>query len=235
MRHFVSLCFYNMDIALLQRELVRFRTRADRPAYIGRRFDAYLQGRILDVGCDEAVLRNLVGPKRYTGVGLTAESDVKADLEHCARLPFEDAAWDTVLCLDTLEHLNNLHSICGELFRIAARYVIISLPNCWCQARRSLASGSGNIWQYGLSQEAPADRHKWFFNTEQACDFLAAQSHRKDPQVEILEFVALENRRPLINRFWRRLKYPSRRKYLNLYPHTVVCVFGIYRNAGGQT
>jgi 2-polyprenyl-3-methyl-5-hydroxy-6-metoxy-1,4-benzoquinol methylase len=218
----------------LHREFVRFRVRADRPTFIGHRFRAYLKGKILDVGCDQAVLRGILGSDRYTGVGMTEEANIKTNLEYADRLPFDDASWSTVVCLDTLEHLNNLHTVCGELFRIAQEHVIISLPNCWCQARRSLACGAGAVWQYGLTAVPPPDRHKWFFNTEEACKFLTAQTQRKDIAVEIVELVALENRRPLINRMWRRLKYPSRRKYLNLYPHTVVCVYRITRTPRGR-
>lgn len=211
----------------MPREFVKFRVRADRPTFIAKRFAPYLKGKVLDIGCDQAVIRDVLGSDRYTGVGMTEESSLKMNLECVDRFPFEDGAWDTVLCLDTLEHLNNLHMICAELFRLAREYVIISLPNCWSQARRSLAKGSGNIWHYGLTAEPPKDRHKWFFNTEQACEFLTAQTQRTVPPVEILELMALENRRPLINRMWRLLKYPSRRKYLNLYPHTVVCVYRV--------
>jgi SAM-dependent methyltransferase len=217
----------NENVPVVRREFVKFRDRPDRPAFIGKRFRHYLTGKVLDVGCDQAVLRGMVGPERYAGVGMTEEADIKVDLEREGRLPFENASWDTVICLDTLEHLNNFHALANELFRIAKNHVIISLPNCWCQARRSLAAGSGTIWQYGLTKLPPKDRHKWFFNTEEACAFLIMQSDRTEFPVKVLELVALENRRPLINRFWRRLKYPSRRKYLNLYPHTIVCVYRI--------
>jgi SAM-dependent methyltransferase len=214
----------SVDISKLRREFVRFRDRPDRPRFIGKRFHSYLNGKVVDIGCDQAVLRTMLGRENYLGVGMTTESDVKVNLDDGKPLPFGDASCDTVMCLDTLEHLDNFHEVCNELFRIAAKYVLISLPNCWCQARRSMAKGSGSIWQYGLPLSPPQDRHKWLFNTEEACAFLLAQESRKNVS-EIVELVALENKRPLINRIWRRLKYPSRRKYLNLYPHTVVCVY----------
>ena len=224
---FSDLMKENSPTPTIYRELVKFHVRADRPTFIGNRFRQYLNGKILDVGCDQAVLKGMLGSELYAGAGMTEEADVKIDLEREGRLPYDNASWDTVICLDTLEHLNNLHVMCDELFRVARKHVIISLPNCWCSARRSLASGSGTIWQYGLTRLPPPDRHKWFFNTEEACAFLIAQAARPEASIIILELVALENRRPLINRLWRRLKYPSRRKYLNLYPHTVVCVYGI--------
>jgi SAM-dependent methyltransferase len=208
----------------LQREFVKFKIRSDRPTFIGNRFGKYLTGKVLDVGCDEAVLAKLLGKERYSGIGLTNEARVRIDLEKAARLPFHDQSWNTVVCLDVLEHLNNLYEMCDEIFRVAKENIILSLPNCWSQARRSLAKGSGSIWHYGLPPTPPPDRHKWFFNTEDACNFFQQQAISR-PSVEIIELVALENRRPMINRLWRRLKYPSRRRYLNLYPNTVVCVY----------
>lgn len=213
----------------LRRELVRFRLRADRPIYIAQRFQKYLSGKILDVGCDRAMIQEIVGADNYIGVGMTEEASIKLDLENAKRLPFEDGEWETVLCLDTLEHLNNFHTMCDEVFRVAGKHLIISLPNCWVAARRSIGRGSGTIYQYGLASDPPPDRHKWFFNTEEACNFFIAQTRRRGMITNILELVALENRRPLVNRLWRRFKHPSRREYLNLYPHTVVCVYQIIR------
>jgi hypothetical protein len=210
---------------LLKRELVNFRIRSDRPTFIGHRFGKYLKGKVLDVGCDEAVLQKLLGKERYSGVGMTKEACVRIDLEKAGRLPFHDQSWDTVLCLDVLEHLNNLYEMCDEIFRVAKENIIISLPNCWSQARRSLAKGGGSIWHYGLPPTPPPDRHKWFFNTEDAVEFLVHQERTRFPSVQIVELVVLENHRPMINRIWRRLKYPSPMNYHNLYPHTIVCVY----------
>ncbi len=209
---------------LLQREFVKFRIRSDRPTFIGNRFGKYLKGKVLDVGCDEAVLQELLGKDRYSGIGMTNQSAVRVDLEKTGRLPFHDNSWDTILCLDVLEHLNNLYEMCDEIFRVAKENIIISLPNCWSQARRSLAKGSGAIWHYGLPATPAPDRHKWFFNTEDALHFFHQQAVSR-PSIEMVELVVLENHRPMINRIWRRLKYPSRMQYLNLYPNTVVCVF----------
>ncbi|HEY7162742.1 MAG TPA: class I SAM-dependent methyltransferase, partial [Acidobacteriota bacterium] len=184
---------------LLQREFVEFRIRSDRPTFIGNRFGKYLTGKVLDVGCDEAVLVQLLGKERYSGIGMTDQAGVRIDLEKSGRLPFHDRSWDTVLCLDVLEHLNNLYQMCDEIFRVAKENIILSLPNCWSQARRALSKGSGAIWQYGLPPAPPPDRHKWFFNTEDAYKFFQQQAISR-PGLEILEIVALENRKPMINR-----------------------------------
>ena len=57
----------------LQREFVKFRIRSDRPTFIGNRFGKYLNGKVLDIGCDEAVLQKLLGKDRYSGIGMTKE------------------------------------------------------------------------------------------------------------------------------------------------------------------
>src|SRR4030095_709635 len=150
----------------MQHEFVDFVERIDRPKYIGRRFAPYLAGRVLDVGCDRAALRDVVGRDRYSGVGLGPDADVRVDLERDGKLPFPDRSWDAVVCLDVLEHLNNLHEMFDEIVRVAAKHVVISLPNNWSTARKRIAKGHGSFIHYGLPSDPPEDRHKWVFNTE---------------------------------------------------------------------
>jgi len=207
----------------VRREFVHFETRQDRPRFIGRRFAPYLGGRVLDVGCDRAVLREVVGPSRYVGVDVSEEADVHLDLDRTERLPFEDRAFDSVVSLDCLEHLDGLHRMFDECVRLSRRFVVVSLPNNWSGARKRLRRGHGSFLHYGLPVEPPLDRHKWFFNTEEASAFLDGQAKRHG--LEIRELVALEKPRPVWNRAWRLLQHPSRRAYLNLYPHTLVCVY----------
>jgi hypothetical protein len=168
----------------LRREFADLRTRQDRPRFIASRFRPYLSGSVLDVGCDVAVLRQFIEPELYAGVGLSPEADVKMDLEQGGRLPFDDHAWDTVVCLDVLEHLDNLHQLFDEIIRVARNHVIVSFPNNWGSARRC--------------------------------------------SIQILDLMALEKPRPILNRAWRTLFFPTKRRYLNRYSHTVVCVYGIH-------
>src|SRR5688500_8901200 len=112
-----------LNFSSLKREFVQFRVRADRPRFIGHRFGRYFPGTVRGIGCDEAVLKGIVGEKNYSGVGMTEQSDVKVDLEREGRLPFKDRRWETVLCLDVLEHLNNMHDFTDEVFRVANSYV----------------------------------------------------------------------------------------------------------------
>ena len=134
-------------------------------------------------------------------------------------MPFDDATFDCVVCTETLEHLDNLHAMFGELIRVAKKYVIISLPNNWVNARKPIGRGKGSFSKYGLPAEPPPDRHKWFFSLSEATDFIQQQHHRY--AVSLRECHATEKPRPFLVRTWRRLWYPSQVCYLNRYAHTL--------------
>lgn len=203
-------------------EYVSFGSRAERAEYVAARFSRYLRGRVSDVGCDEAGLRKLLPDADYTGVDIGGQPDVELNLEQADRLPFEDMAFDCVVCTDVLEHLDNLHHIFGELVRIARGHVIVSLPNCWAEARRPIERGKGSFGHYGLPFERPMDRHKWFFGLSEARDFLAEQSKRYP--VEVVELHVTEKPRPLLVRAIRRIRYPREECYLNRYAQTLWAV-----------
>lgn len=203
-------------------EYLRFRDRASRAAYIARRFAPLLRGRVLDVGCDKAVLRQLLPRVGYTGVDVGGDPDIRLNLEKVDRLPFDDASFDCVVCSDVLEHLDNLHAMFGELIRVARTYVIVALPNNWADARKPIGRGVGSFSKYGLPAEPPADRHKWFFSLSEAVEFIDCQLDKYG--LAMRECHVTEKPR----RFWvrglRRALYPSQMRYLNRYAHTLWAV-----------
>ncbi|MCC7059294.1 MAG: methyltransferase domain-containing protein [Burkholderiaceae bacterium] len=141
-------------------DYVQFERRAARSAYIASRFGRFLAPTLLDVGCDEAVLRTLLPQVEYTGIDIGGTPDLRLDLEQIERLPFVDGEFAATVCSDVLEHLDNLHSIFGELVRVSREHIVISLPNNWTNARRPIERGRGVIAHYGLPPTPPADRHK---------------------------------------------------------------------------
>jgi SAM-dependent methyltransferase len=201
------------------RAFVQFRARRERPLFLGARHAALLTGSVLDVGCDEAVLRGLCGARRYVGVDRSAQADLRLDLARVKRLPFEDQSFDTVVCWDVLEHLEHPQALFAELARVAHRDVLVSLPNPWNAARKQLRRGRGTIEHYGLPLELPPDRHRWFFSLAEAEDFLGALAARH--ALQIVELLVLEKPRPRLVRAWRRLLHPARSHYDNLYAHTL--------------
>jgi SAM-dependent methyltransferase len=145
------------------------------------------------------------------------------DLEATPRLPFEDRAFDSVLCSDVLEHLDTLHRVFGELVRVTRKYLVVSLPNNWTNARRAIERGKGSFAFYGLPADRPRDRHKWFFGLTEAHDFFYAQQHRYP--IRVIECFANEKSRPALVTAMRRLRYPNQLHYLNRYAHTLWAVF----------
>ena len=91
-------------------------------------------------------------------------------------LPYPENSFDHVLCLDTLEHVEHFHRSLLDLVRVARKYVVISLPNPWRKMFKQMLLGYGTTSSYGLPFEKPLDRHRWFFNTDDAEELMFYQS-----------------------------------------------------------
>lgn len=199
--------------------LMGFPKREDRTNYIWHQFQSYLQNQVLDIGCFEAPMRGIIGKERYTGVDFVGNPDIVLNLEKCDHLPFEDNSYDTVMCMDVLEHLDNFHVMFDELVRVSSRYILISLPNCWNTARSPIMRGRGSFSHYGLPVEQPDDRHKWFFSIAEAINFMKYQAIRH--QLNEIDCLAVENPRNIFKRTLRKIIYPGMR-YHNRYAHTLI-------------
>ena len=149
--------------------------------------------------------------------------DLKLDLGKIERLPFEDGAFKCVICIDVLEHLDNLHVIFDEIVRVSREYAIISLPNCWSDARQPIGRGKGRIGHYGLPLQPPQDRHKWFFSLTEARQFLEGKAEGLGLKVEKM-FITEKPRNSLV-RLLRKIRYPGFR-YHNRYSRTLWVVLG---------
>ncbi len=201
-------------------EFGHFPERSLRSRYIARRFQQYIQGKVLDVGCDKAVLKSLVPGIDYLGVDVEGTPDLILNLEEIDELPFTTSQFDCVVCADVLEHLDNLHFVFGELVRVCGGHLILSLPNNWANARRAIERGYGTIGHYGLQIQKPVDRHKWFFNLQEASQFMEGQP-QKFP-VKVVECFAMERPRPTLVRWMRHaLVAGNRMRYLNRFAHTM--------------
>lgn len=156
-------------------------SREDKGRHIFDKYGSILKGSVLDVGCsrEKSLRRALPCTARYVGVDIVPEADVIVDLEKIDRLPFKDACFDTVICTEVLEHIENLHRILYEIVRVSKRYIIISLPNSWRSLWKALVrnrpykgtvENSEKRWMKysGLPRRKPEDRHKWFFSFSEA-------------------------------------------------------------------
>jgi len=75
------------------------------------------------------------------GIGLGGSQDQKVDLGKNA-IPFSDNSFGCVLCIDVLEHVENIHEVFDELGRVSLRYIIVALPNPYADFYKMLRSGN---------------------------------------------------------------------------------------------
>ena len=118
----------------------RYRDCDTTPTQIETILENLVGTRLLEVGCGNGMLT-----QRLLEAGLdvvpvdvampflqaTRERDparVRPALTALPRLPFADAAFDTVVCTHTLEHIPQLHESVQELRRVGARRLIIVVP-----------------------------------------------------------------------------------------------------------
>ena len=65
-----------------------------------------------------------------------------------------------------------MHGSFRELFRVARRYVVVTLPNAYyAPARLQFLAGRPLSGKYGLPLDPPADRHRWVFSFAEAALF----------------------------------------------------------------
>lgn len=141
-----------------------FLDRRGRARFIAHNFADHLRGRVLDVGCGDALLREHVTD--YVGCDIAGKPDVRLNLDH-AFLPFRDGSFQTAVCTDVLEHVEPMRQVFGELFRVAQRSVIISLPNVYALGYRiKFARGRVISKEYSLE---PRNRHRWLPNFDETC------------------------------------------------------------------
>jgi SAM-dependent methyltransferase len=93
---------------------------------------------MLDVGCADGVLTKIlakkVGAKRVVGIDVVASAKnpgcLVVNLDSLAPLPFADASFDVVTCLETLEHVHVTDHLAHEIRRVLkpSGYAVLSVP-----------------------------------------------------------------------------------------------------------
>lgn len=98
--------------------------------------------RILDVGCGEGFtlikIKHAKIGEKFEGVDDSAEAlDIGKKLNpklnikmgDIYKLPYEDNAFDLIICTEVLEHLGAPEKALLELKRVSSKYIILSVPN----------------------------------------------------------------------------------------------------------
>ncbi len=201
---------------------VDFGVRQSRPEFILDEFPEIFSGSVLDLGSDAGVIKKSLPFAQVTSVDITEKADIHLNLDACASLPFSNQEFETVICLDVLEHLENLHRVFDEAARVCGKWLLVSLPNSWHLARLRIARGRGEIAHYGLPLSPPEDRHRWFFNYEEALAFFRAS---EGLEFKIVRVLAAEKQAFLPISWFRHLFWPYLTRYRNRYVHTIFCLF----------
>ncbi len=162
----------------------------------------YVGREVLDVGSRDTSAEKALG-RKVTLIDKNNTNLESWDWEKTA-VPFPGDSFDTVICFDTLEHINDIHTSVADLFRVSKDTVIISLPNCWKKQIKKMMTLSPGQASYGIPPEKPMDRHKWFFNPEDVESFLSyAGATYKNP----FEVVEVIHHAPK-TRLWHKVFFP---------------------------
>lgn len=201
--------------------------RETKARYVWLKYREILKGRILDVGADECHLRSYLDEGTYyLGIGLGGSPDLRVDLEK-EKIPFDNSSFDCVLCLDVLEHLENIHEIFDEICRVSKKYVIISLPNpyavFWMMLRHGCYRPTQALKFYGLPVEKPEERHKWFFSSEEAKQFIVYRSKKNKMKIVQID-IEKWGKPSFIERFCQRILFTRDINTKNLYYGTLWAV-----------
>jgi len=217
-------------------------SRESRNRFIGTHLQQYIGNTVLNIGGTgkKYLAQHLPESVDYKELDIAGTPDFKVNLETEVPIDIPDNHFDTVICTEVLEHLDNLHSVYFELIRLASKWVIISLPNALHginvyrqkeDAYRSKKAGitrGKNLKFYGLPVCKPEDRHKWFFSYSEAKFFLEYYADAVGFNVvEMFPTGSLETSRKnkLAREFWRRRL--DEKQFFDKYSASIWCVMDV--------
>ena len=157
-----------------------YNNRKGRALFTVRQFEKYIGKNILDIGASNSDIKHFldnqkVDYEKYISVDLNPSAEYVLNLDS-DKLPFDSDSFETVICTDVLEHLNEFHDVFNQIVKIAINNVIISLPNAWFSIKKNLFLENSSGKFYGLPSQKPMDRHRWFFNISEAERFFTESS-----------------------------------------------------------
>jgi len=105
---------------------------------------------IVDVGCGTRPYEPLFRPYAKSYVGVDVQAGPTVDLVAPAEsLPFDDASFDCAVCTQVLEHSEEPHTVCAELYRVL-RPTGVAFVSTHGVARYHAApdSAAGDYWRW---------------------------------------------------------------------------------------
>ena len=175
---------------------IPYYTREERNKFIIDELGDYIGSSVLNVGGGgrKHLKSFLTENQEYIELDIAGKPDYIVNLEKEMPLQFDDNSFETVICTDVLEHVDNLHELFSELERVSSKHIILSLPNGVADSfdiirNKDSVNKENNTGKhskfYGLPFQKPVDRHKWIFSYTEAEEFLDYKS--KEYNLDILE------------------------------------------------
>lgn len=124
---------------------------------------------ILDLGCRDMILKKfLKGHFEYFGIDYSDNEENNSDLiNHNLEngIPENIKKPDIIVALDVLEHIENIHLVFNQLFKISNKKIAVALPNMGYYKFRLNFLISGVLsGKYIFSEKNVIDRHRWIPN-----------------------------------------------------------------------
>ena len=163
-----------------------YQDRESKYLFIESHFKKYLKDAtsVLDIGCDDNKLKSRWGSK-VLGIDIGGNPDQIVNLEQEKLSRFDNASFDLLVCIDLLEHIDNLHAVLDDMIRVSKSRIIISLPNCGHFFRiMPVVFGISTGKYYGLPVDPPKDRHKWYFTWRELHHFFKVYAKRNNLLIE---------------------------------------------------
>ena len=148
----------------------KYNSREDRNRFASQLLKQH--NNILNIGSGgkRHLQRYLSNDHKVFEIDITGDADMILNLDKVERLPFDNNSFDAVCAFDILEHLENFHLVNEEIYRVAKKEILISLPN---SASEIINVFKNQIQQnekergvyskfYGLPLAKPEDRHRWW-------------------------------------------------------------------------
>lgn len=121
---------------------------------------------ILDIGCSDNYMKMI--HDNVIGIDINGSPDIIFDLEK-GNIPIKENSFDCIICLDVLEHVDNLHEVLDQFLLISKKYIILSFPNELRFLNLIRYVYKTNNREFGFF---PRNRHKWFISYSQSKTFI---------------------------------------------------------------
>lgn len=169
--------------------------RITRQRAVGRLYANYLQGEsVMDIGCDVRGLAESVGPRtRYVGIDMHGRPDLVLNLDR-QPLPFGPRSIETIVCIETLEHLQNIHTVLDDLMSVSGRFVIGSLPVEPAFSGNRIVDPIGGPLSFQTPVAPVFDRHQWLGSISDNLDLIYYRSERNGFAIRRLDLFHMPGR-----------------------------------------